>query len=279
MLNNNSIRIKELSRGLSGCSIEISKQGNLLKKSPLKIYNNRLKKQLIKQKDFKKLSFENVLVPKIYNYWFDQELLTIEMEYIQAESEINFFYHASVSQIENVFETINNYLIQISKNSFDYDFTENIYNKLMSLKINSKYGDLINQLLGLLEKKNIIIPNSVCHGDLTLSNMLFQDKKIYFIDFLDSYINSYICDLVKLKQDLYYLWNLEILSLDNLRHKIIYKKFWKYIYTNNIEYLRSPEFKILDIINYLRIEPYINSAVHRNLVDCIIYKISLEINA
>ena len=91
MLNNNSIRIKELSRGLSGCSIEISEQGNLLKKSPLKIYNNRLKKQLIKQQDFKKLSFENVLVPEIYNYWFDQELLTIEMEYIQAESEINFF--------------------------------------------------------------------------------------------------------------------------------------------------------------------------------------------
>ena len=107
--------------------------------------------------------------------------------------------------------------------------------------------------------------------------MLFQNEKIYFIDFLDSYIDSYICDIIKLRQDLYYLWNLKTQSSKNLRHKIIYKKFWESIASRNIEYLQSPEFKILDIINYLRIEPYIKSIVHMNLIECIINQKSEEI--
>ena len=110
-----------------------------------------------------------------------------------------------------------------------------------------------------------------------MSNILFQDKKIYFIDFLDSYIDSFICDLIKLKQDLYYLWNLKIQSSKNLRHLIVYKRFWDLIYSKNVEYLQSPQFKMLDIINYLRIEPYIKSIEHRNFNECIINQIFQEI--
>ena len=277
MISGNLIKKKELARGFSGCSIEISDQGNLLKTSPSKFYNNRLEKQLKKQEYFGQLTLQNIIVPKIYNYKLDQDLLRIEMEYVEAESEINFFYHASISQINNVFDTINNYLTLISKNSYDYDFTENVYLKLNALKINSKYDKTIDFLLRSLEKEKIILPYSICHGDLTLSNMLFKDKKIYFIDFLDSYIDSYICDIIKLKQDLYYYWNLKIHSSKNLRHMIVYKRFWDFIYTKNVEYLQGPQFKILDIINYLRIEPYIKSLEHRDFIEGIINQIFLEI--
>ena len=85
------IRIKELGRGLSGCSITMSKEGNLVKTSPSIIYNNRLKKQINKQINFANQSFKDIKVPNILNESLKDNLYSIEMEYIQAESEINFF--------------------------------------------------------------------------------------------------------------------------------------------------------------------------------------------
>ena len=68
--------------------------------------------------------------------------------------------------------------------------------------------------------------------------------------------------------------NEEILSSNTdqstLIHKAIYKEFWESISSRNIEYIQCTEFKILDIINYLRIEPYLNSPIHMNLIECMI---------
>ena len=277
MIKENSIRFRELNRGLSGCGIKLSNSGNLLKESASTFYNKRLENQSNKQKYFQQFNFENIKIPQVLNTYFENGLFYIEMEYIHAENEINFFNHASPSQIENVQNTLCNYLRILSKDSIEYDFTEDINKKLISLKLNSQYPDIIDSLLNFTETKNIIFPKTICHGDLTMANMLFQKRKIYFIDFLDSYIDSFLCDIIKLKQDLHYLWNLNLYDNNNLRLKIIYKKIWQRINSTYFEYLKTPEVKVLNILNYLRIEPYVNSKKHTSLLNCILMKLNDEL--
>jgi thiamine kinase-like enzyme len=120
-----------------------------------------------------------------------------------------------------------------------------------------------------LFNKTIIVPKSFCHGDLTFTNVLFHKNRLFFIDFLDSYVDSFICDLIKLKQDLYYFWSLKVQNIDSLRIKQIYKFIWDKLYRRYSSYIDSDGFKILDTLNSLRIEPYLTNQYQRD----ILYKI------
>lgn len=276
MTQENSKRFRELNRGLSGCAIKLTNSGNLLKQSASIFYNKRLENQSNKQTYFNKFNFKNIKSPKVLSTFIEEDLYCIEMEYIHAENEINFFNHAAPSQVEGVQNTLCNYLKILSEDSIEYDFSEELYKKLISLRLKSQYHLIIDLLLNFSEKKRIILPKTFCHGDLTMANMLFQNRNIYFLDFLDSYIDSFLCDIVKLKQDLHYLWNLNLNDNNNLRIKIIYKKLWESIYSSYFDYLESPEVKLLNIINFLRIEPYINSKKLKLLLDCILMKLNDE---
>ena len=74
----------------------------------------------------------------------------------------------------------------------------------------------------------IIVPKTFCHGDLTFNNIIFHKNRLFFIDFLDSYIDSFFCDLVKLKQDLYHLWSLKVQEENTLRNIQIYNDDFAY---------------------------------------------------
>ena len=103
------------------------------------------------------------------------------------------------------------------------------------------------------------MPIGVCHGDLTLSNILFTDSGYHFIDFLDSFIETPIQDVVKLRQDTKYAWSLMMYTgkyndvhikmifeyIDNIIYKYIKKHDWYKYYS------------VLQYINILRIVPYV----------------------
>ncbi len=66
-----------------------------------------------------------------------------------------------------------------------------------------------------------MMPVGICHGDLTFSNMLFNGNNYYLIDFLDSFVESPLLDIVKLRQDSAYLWSqlMYIHDYDKIRLK------------------------------------------------------------
>jgi hypothetical protein len=119
---------------------------------------------------------------------------------------------------------------------------------------------------------------SDCHGDFTLSNMIYFNSNIYLLDFLDSYINTPIIDIVKIKQDLYYHWSLNM--LDKYNDTEIYKIkqvsmfIWDKISKNYIDLIETKDFKIIESINFLRIEPYIKDEM-KLLLDESIKKLDL----
>ena len=80
--------------------------------------------------------------------------------------------------------------------------------KLDSMKDSALLSHIREQIV------DMHVPYSFCHGDLTFANIIFHSNRLYFIDFLDSFIDSYLIDFAKLKQDLFYFWNLKIQSIN-----------------------------------------------------------------
>jgi thiamine kinase-like enzyme len=125
--------------------------------------------------------------------------------------------------------------------------------------------DLKNTLFGyLLDKKpEAPLPQSFCHGDFTFSNMLFKENgQIYVFDFLDSFIESPLIDLVKLRQDTKFLWS--VLIDENLEnHKVIKViQILKYMDARLALFLGELNpgiqqwYTYLEVFNLARIMPY-----------------------
>ena len=62
-----------------------------------------------------------------------------------------------------------------------------------------------------------LIPVGINHGDLSLSNMIFTDSKIYLIDFLKTYYRSPYQDIGKLWQEYDLKWSLKMFQYVNFK--------------------------------------------------------------
>lgn len=70
---------------------------------------------------------------------------------------------------------------------------------------------------------------------------------------------AFLCDLVKIKQDLYYLWSLKIQNLSSVRMIQTYRYIWEKLEERYEYYIEKISFDVLDAINILRIEPYLTN--------------------
>lgn len=262
--------------GLSGCKLEVLSSSTIRKYSSNENYNQRLTIQIDKQNLFSKYIFTNIDTPKIIQKYEDK-LIYFDMEYIVGCNYYEYFSITSSTGIQKIFNFLDEYFQFLIYNSHQYKekvVKDKIKNKLLSFK-NEQYTPLIQFVLNYLNNINLDIKKSFCHGDLTISNILFHRKKVYLIDFLDSYLDTFLLDLVKLKQDLHYHWILEINNQKNLRIVQCFNIVWKYIETKYAKYLNTDAFYILELINFLRIEPYLTNNNQRIILNNIIKKTSL----
>jgi hypothetical protein len=262
--------------GKSGCSLEILGANIIRKISKNKEYNLRLRMQAEKQKNFKSNRYTDILAPKVFNI-VEEQLLYFEMEYLPSSTYFDFFKVADIDSIKRVSDILINYFNVNLSNSENKEVGKLVNDKLSSLLSNSSHKEIILELIKLMDNKKIEIPISYCHGDLTLNNMLFLDSNIYLIDFLDSFVESPIIDLVKLKQDLQFFWSQKLLGFRNTRSNCAYYYIWDKLNVEFKELINSIEFKVFEAINFLRIEPYVSNEFERNLLDQIIER--LEVHA
>jgi len=261
--------------GKSGCSLEILGPNIIRKISKNNEYNLRLRKQAEKQKNFDSAKYADILAPKVFNI-VEGQLLYFEMEYLPSSTYFDFFKVADIESIKRVSDVLINYFNVNLSNSKYRESGLLVKDKLSSLLSKSRYNDLISELLKLIENNKIEIPISFCHGDLTLNNMLFLDSKIYLIDFLDSFVESPLIDLVKLKQDLQFFWSQKLLGFSNTRSNCAYHYVWGNLSLEFKELINSIEFKVLEAINFLRIEPYISNEFEENLLGKIIERLDIH---
>ncbi len=263
--------------GRSGCPIKIVEKGGLIyvnKGSASLSYNERLKKQALKQNDFKAIYPENssLRAPEVYSVGVAQDgLAFFEMEYARGEKFSDFFPGLSLPQLDTVVEIFIKHFQSAMESASWLDLPVKI-TKLKAEEVQQKVmpmthyaEDLKNTLFGyLLDKKpEASLPQSFCHGDFTFSNMLFKENgQIYVFDFLDSFIESPLIDLVKLRQDTKFLWS--VLIDENLEnHKIIKViQILKYmdarlaIFLGELNPGIQQWYAYLEVFNLARIMPY-----------------------
>ena len=255
----------KLNTGLSGCSLELINDRVLRKYSPTTDYNSRLLSQADKQVVFGNRIYKNIDAPKVYNIqenYFD-------MEYIAGKNFEDFFSIASVNDIEFVVSTLFDYFDTLISTARNIDATKQILDKLDSLKEKSSYPKYIEFLRKYVEDNRMIVPHTFCHGDLTFANIIFHKNRLFFIDFLDCYVDTFLSDLVKLKQDLHHLWAVRNQDVYTARIHQIYEYIWDKLEVRYADYM-TKSFHILDVMNALRIEPYLTFDSQRVILEGIV---------
>jgi hypothetical protein len=278
----NKERERYLKSGLSGCLLVISNDAKIItKESSCREYDHRLLLQAGKQKKFLDFNLKNILCPTVINI-SEKKPTKFSMSYISGIQYDHFLNYSSPQMVNKFSLYLDEYIKFLSEDNNTY-YTDTDFKNICIAKINLikssipdlKFLDYIKSRI--YQCSNVSVPLTFCHGDLTLSNIIFCGDSIYLIDFLDSYIESWIIDIIKLKQDLFYFWNISrgkngektTRSMQSSLH-IWYKIDLKYK-----KITESDEFKILEALNFLRIYPYIKDTNEKKILNNIIKKLPI----
>ena len=210
-------------KGHSGCQIDIVNDGSNLfiyKSTHDPKYIKRLYLQALKQQEACKREYQHIRIPEIFDIDKTDDHLIIKMEYVYSKNYIDYFEDAGFDNIC--------YFVKALKIFVNAEIEDSPLQKVDTKVVKDKFEDVckkcdanehINQDTEIQELLNsckdvfaalpseIEIPMGKCHGDLTFSNILFNGNNYYLIDFLDSFIESPLLDLVKIRQDSQYEWS------------------------------------------------------------------------
>ena len=245
-------------KGNSGCKIELE-DGRVVKSSKAKRDNARLKIQCQKQKAFKSDIFK---APKVYNSGEKNEKFFFEMEFVPYKTFNKIFSLATKKDLDNISNKIISFIESNIKGSdlISKDIIVSKFEKTLE-DVRVKKGIDLSYLSELFYSLDdyIELPIGYCHGDLTFSNLLFEKDDIVLIDFLDTYFDSPIQDIIKVKQDTEYFWSLRMLKCNYDKIKMI--QCFRYIDKvleekfNSFDYYRD-YYKVLQVLNLMRIISY-----------------------
>lgn len=282
-------------KGHSGCNIDVVRENNKLyvyKSSNNLGYLNRLELQGLKQRDAAyNMDIPGISVPIISEINKTDSSVTLKMNYVYSKNFVNYFEYAGFEQITNFINAMRKFLIYEIRNSVMKTVKASVLkekfidvkNKTLSntvLKNDSEIIDIIDKSEHIFNSvKDMQMPIGKCHGDLTFSNILFSDNNYHLIDFLDSFVESPLLDIVKLRQDSAYLWSQLMYSgnCDTIRLKIIAKKIDSEIdkFASQFDWYND-NYKIFQLMNFLRILQYAKDTTVINYLKNVINQLLYE---
>lgn len=201
--------------GHSGCGIFLIEEDDggvfVRKVSRDKGYNDRLRAQCEKQASFVGGS---IRAPRVLNSGLSESgLFFFDMEYISGITLAEYIKTMEIGKVRGLVKSLVDFIV------VDDDAVCPLDNEEISVVFNNKIADLrfklkdknnpiIQESLDLLESHDwsLFVPSS-CHGDMTLENIIVKDENLYFIDFLDSFYDSWLLDVGTLMQDVQAMWS------------------------------------------------------------------------
>lgn len=262
-------------KGHSGCAIEVVRENRdlFVYKSTNDInYASRLVNQAKKQQEAGRFEYQHIRVPVIFDVKRDFKGALIKMEYVYSKNFVEYFENAGFEQINYLIKALEYFLEkEISVSDMSYVPSSVLTDKFADVKkktLSNKSLEGDSEVVLLLDKAetvfseigDLFLPIGRCHGDLTFSNILFNGNNYYLIDFLDSFIESPMLDIVKLRQDTAYRWSqlMYTKSFDSVRLRIVSEKIDKEIddyFTAKYDWYQK-YYKLLQLMNFLRIIQY-----------------------
>ena len=261
-------------KGNSGCKILFSGDSNggtVTKVSKDRDYSARLESQAIKQELFNAAQISNVDVPNVISSANNDGVFQFEMEYIPHADALTFLNIASVENVKIFWQNIVGFI--------DYCVANSRIQRVDCSTFVDKFETTAEKVAERDEDSTALIKDcaevfarlephystyeGICHGDLTFSNMMVSKSgNIHLIDFLDTYFESPLQDIVKLRQDTKHHWTLNIHSnsIDDKRMKILYAHLDELLVAkfSNFEFYKKLYFPT-QLLNFLRILPYIEN--------------------
>lgn len=234
----------------SGCRITLlDDKRTVMKTADSEQLARRLIKQSVKQSEAVKMFGLDVglRIP---------EIITIGLNYITMEyvPYMNYIEYVERSPVEKVKEQLgllyefldSNYLLCVKRNKKilpDYSYVRN--------GLPDKYVSLYDEVCRLPQTP---LPSGFCHGDLTFSNVLFDDSGIALIDWTDTPGDSPVLDFIKLRQDARFHWTSFTSKRKHDSEKIRIVDSWFLEKINTVTV--ADTWTYWEAMNYLRIIPY-----------------------
>ncbi len=202
--------------GHSGCQIYLMEEEDgrvfVRKISKDKEYNKRMQSQCDKQDSFK---CNTIKAPKVYRRGYtDEGLFYFDMEYIQGMTLAEYIKSMEIGKVRGLVKTLVENLVpkerknisEDEKNKISQIFKEKF--EKLRITLESDENSIVDESLKYLENHNwTALTPSQCHGDMTLENIIIKDDRLYFIDFLDSFYDSWLLDIGTLLQDVQVMWS------------------------------------------------------------------------
>ena len=221
--------------GHSGCQIYLVEDDDgktfVRKISKDEDYNERLKAQSEKQASF---NGETVKAPAVLNQDYTEEgLYFFDMEYVQGITLAEYIKTMEIGKVKGLVESLVSSIIPKrsiksipeSKLNVSEIFARKLSGLRKTLSVHN--NPVIDQSLALLEVHDWSkLTYSQCHGDMTLENIIVKNDKLYFIDFLDSFYDSWFLDIGTLLQDVQVMWSYrfqETVSMNTVLRLIVFR--------------------------------------------------------
>jgi len=251
-------------KGHSGCIINIVDDKVIKTAKSDKYSIDRLQAQKQKQERFKQLSLpKGIYTPAVLG-----DTYSMEMEYCPSLNILQFLVYASKEQVDLLCGSLKLLVFELSSLVVPIqDVYPQIKQKYLDIcgKCDlSGVADIFYKLLpGSRTVPDVIeVPVGICHGDLTLSNVLIDTlhQRIVLVDFLDSFIESPLIDIVKLRQDTKHYWTCFLNQNEYDQTRI--KTMLDYMDKNLDDYFKeafpyyNKFYTLFQYINLLRILPY-----------------------
>lgn len=264
--------------GNSGCGFILDEKSGLAIKYSNNFPSQRLESQIIKQSYFKSPSLPFIQTPEIYTTFRRNCNLYVVMEMINGKDFVEY-----IDNSYNIERSVN-YIFSLLSMVIDDYFSRSrklsvktylFYRKINEIKqkISSDFAYQID--INIPEFSTLQGP---CHGDLTLSNLLIDDyQHIFLFDFLNTYCDSPIQDIVKLRQDTHHKWiKLKAKSYNDKTEEAL-NILDKLIVTKYFDKISPEEYYIFQYMNLIRILPYSTSLEMTNFIFKELQDISWEL--
>jgi hypothetical protein len=156
--------------------------------------------------------------PYVYNVEHDDDITSFTMEMIEGVDPIEYLMGCNDSGFISLCKLITRFVndelqesrfAKVSRELFDDKFTSVIDNIKNNSIVPSQNVAFINALWIQSfrpEEDEVLCPIGPNHGDLTLSNMILTTDSLTFLDFMETYLDSPMQDIVKLRQDTKHHW-------------------------------------------------------------------------